>query len=1272
MTGKKLGKVLLVWLCIITLVMPFGTEVLAAALTSESTTAVLESIPYREGGAESTGITSTDYDVHQNSYTIGGVNVLKVIQKGDTSYSDAFYCVNAGLSLSIRESYNYKKVADDFTLISDSEVRAWADSVGISTENYNALVYLLKNLYLKKQDTSYKNTYIANAFADLIAEETVANGYVKDTTVNSIKEVLTDDDIDVIQQWAIWYFTNGSNNANEYFNSVYQTLGAIKVNYVKMENGELVEKEENIVETRRTYAEILFNYLVTSAKNANNDSNNGQSTTYPTIDKTTAVTSTVDGQYYKVGPFKVNSGNVIPSDFKVNLVTEGGNLSDVTYKIYEDGTDVTQTFSGISLDKEYYIYLPIENNTITNVKMTIEYTKNSEKNISLWKGESDTQTLQPLVLLTINPGDKVEDEFGGKIVEKQYDLALRKFVVSINGDAVQGRTPVVTSDSLRDLASGAATTAEYIHSKAPLSVKKGDKVVYEFRIYNEGDLDAKVQKIVDYLPAGLTVVDKSLSTVNSKYNWEVDGTTITNDYLANTTIPAFNKETLELSYVTIQVECEITGDLNEGTKLTNVAEIILDDGKDRDSQEGSIDKSTITDDFSGNTSNKEDLSDSNYYYKGLQDDDDFEKLVIEGKQFDLSLKKFISKVNKNSVDREPKVDVSPLNNGKDDATYTTTKTPVDVETGDIVTFTLRVYNEGDISGYAEEITDYIPEGLGFLVNYSTNYDNRWAISSDSKSVKLSTIKNGTKNLTTDDFVDVKSLDDVEVVLGKTKVKSTALASSQTSTANLINAFNGSTLAYKDVQISCIVVAEDAITLKNIAAITKESDEDKNPVETDRGSTDRDSTPKDDIEPDKYTTGNEDDDDYDVIKTDKKDFDLALQKFITAVNDDKVTDRIPAVSVDSEGNIKYAHTTEPLRVGNGDLITYTIRVYNEGEIDGYAKEVMDDIPNGLVFVPDNEINKKYGWKLYDKSGNETKDVSQATSVKTNYLSKESSDDNLIKAYDGKTLSYKDLQIVFRIEEKVIDKTVSTEARTLINTAEITDDSDKDGNDVEDKDSTPDNGDPSEDDIDQEKVYVKYFDLALQKDVVKALVTVEGETTEVNVNSENEAIKVEVHRKKLDSTTIKFVYNITVTNEGEIEGYASEITDYIPEGLEFVAEDNPDWEQVTSNKITTNALAKTLLKPGEKASVPVVLRWVKSESNTGKFVNVAEISDDWNTYDSDDVDSTPNNLIPTEDDYDTAPVWVGIVTGMADQPYILSTTAVLIILGTGIVLIKKYVL
>ena len=147
MTGKKIGKVILVWLSIITLLMPFGSEVLATALTGNETSGiVLESIPYREGGSESTGGTYTNYDQSKYSYKISSINVLKILQANDVNYEDTFYCVNAERTLSVMYQYNYKKVADDFSKLSDTEVANWANSVGISNENYNAVVYLLNNL----------------------------------------------------------------------------------------------------------------------------------------------------------------------------------------------------------------------------------------------------------------------------------------------------------------------------------------------------------------------------------------------------------------------------------------------------------------------------------------------------------------------------------------------------------------------------------------------------------------------------------------------------------------------------------------------------------------------------------------------------------------------------------------------------------------------------------------------------------------------------------------------------------------------------------------------------------------------------------------------------------------------------------------------------------------------------------------------------------------------------------------------------------------------
>ena len=101
-----------------------------------------------------------------------------------------------------------------------------------------------------------------------------------------------------------------------------------------------------------------------------------------------------------------------------------------------------------------------------------------------------------------------------------------------------------------------------------------------------------------------------------------------------------------------------------------------------------------------------------------------------------------------------------------------------------------MYNEGDQDAYANEITDYIPDGLGFIMNHKTNYTNNWKVTStENKIVKLNTIENATKNLSISDFQGVSSIDDVDVVTGKATIKTNKLKYEQGSTENLIEAFD---------------------------------------------------------------------------------------------------------------------------------------------------------------------------------------------------------------------------------------------------------------------------------------------------------------------------------------------------------------------------------------------------------------------------------------------------------------------------------------------------
>jgi len=338
------------------------------------------------------------------------------------------------------------------------------------------------------------------------------------------------------------------------------------------------------------------------------------------------------------------------------------------------------------------------------------------------------------------------------------------------------------------------------------------------------------------------------------------------------------------------------------------------------------------------------------------------------------------------------------------------------------------------------------------------------------------------------------------------------------------------------------------------------------------------------------------------------------------------------------------------------------------MSGYANEIVDDVPEGLEFIKDHETNKKYEWNISE----------DGKKITTTYLSKNSESEdrqNLIKAFNKdemETLDFKDIQIAFKVTEP------DTSDRILVNTAEITKDSDENGKDVEDRDSIPANNNEwnKEDDLDKEFLKVKFFDLALRKWVTRVILIEDGKQTvrETGHTADMDPepiVKVDLHRKKINNVTVKFVYMIKVTNQGEIAGYAKELTDYIPAGLKFEQVDNPMWTEKSNGVITTRAIEKTLLEPGESAEVEVVLTWINDGDNMGVKTNIAEISEDYNDSNSKDIDSTPNNKVTGEDDIDDAPVMLSVQPGTAKN-YIGLIGSLMLVLVAGIIAIKKFVL
>lgn len=990
---------------------------------------------------------------------------------------------------------------------------------------------------------------------------------------------------------------------------------------------------------------------------------------------------------------------------------------------------------------------------------------------------------------------------------KTFDLALRKYITEVNGTKLEDtRVPDI---DITKLASGEATTADYKHKKDPVEVKNGDIVTYRFTVYNEGDLKGYVYSITDYLPEGLEFDAESNpkfieAKTSGEYtseelegkeyiysiNKEKNTITISKIESAEKTglqaylfaLDPFNGEQLDSESIDVKFKVTAKESGNDQV-LTNVATMDYasetrpqeEKVKDRDSEPTTFTEPTAEKlleplpGYKGKDKNKTDLTDSNYHYEGQQDDDDFEKIIVKGKPFDLSLRKYITSLNGTKLegdkDRTPQIDTTKLKTGEETtAIYKHPKNALTVKKGDIVTYKIRVYNEAQRNGYATLVTDYLPDGLGFLPGYTNNsawsvpkvtgedgketlpegvktislvgesgfYSNETSI--DKNKIKLEDFKDLVTGEVPTDYsgiqivtgerlaISTKSLEDKKIKAYKSEKAEGDLWQQSTNDEN-----DG--LFYQEVEITCIVLKENTYRgiLKNVAEITGAKDSEGTEIKV-KGD-DRDSEPNNVYEDDKhtpkqevngYTPGEQDDDDFEQLQL--KYFDLALRKFITKVdNEAPKTSREPVPDVttlingtyDRNGKKEYTaiynHTKDPLWVKNGSNVEYTIRVYNEGSEDGYAYEVSDDIPEGLVFDPENEINKSYGWTMYREMTEKDKDMSEediieyngkkyvvtkkaeeATMIRTRYLEK-----TLIKAFNPETkeLSHADVKAVFTVKEPKDSKEFDKD-RVIINQAQITEDS------GDDEDSEP-NKWQDEDDEDIEKIRIPIFDLSLLKWVTQSVVTVDEKTTTTNTgfkpnqgltestgegirkNSEAEPMaKVELDKKKLSKTVVKFVYKIRVTNEGEIPGYATEITDYIPEGLEFHEEDGNNkalgWVKSGDDKIITRALETTLLNPGESKEVEVTFRWINSEKNLGEKINIAEISEDANDYNIDDIDSTPNNKEnpynkEQEDDDDFALVILSIKTGATQFiQYFTIVTISVAILGAGVYLIKRYVL
>ena len=1195
--------------------------------------------------------------------------VFKIIKNESTSgigsydYNMPIYCLRNGIGFGSRINTRIVSYTQIYDMTKPNTIDYMAlRNLSLNDQNYNKLIWILNNVADINNETSLNGLFEQSGVS---RAEFIGNK--EQMTQDELRDVL-----ESIQQIAIWAYTN---NPESIPNGIDL--------YVRKNNRNTSVKEKYYYNTNNTPIDRIFSYLINGANNAVNNGYTYQNINQGTINfNTDDAVSNLDGENYLVGPYRVD----INGNAQLRLNAYNGNSLISNLRIVNangnevNGSSFSEKVNNI-IGNDFYIVLP-RTTSINSLRIVASGTSNRAV-LRYWTSSPNTiNNNQPVVVVK----NELNQYYNEKTINikngtPEFDLAVREYISSVIDSRgiskkFESREPQITQENLRKLATKNAelsngTTALKTHSKQPINVSSGDIITYTIRIYNEGQINGYAKEITDYIPAGLEFVSPDQSEINRRYGWQAttsDNKTIKTEYGANQLIQKFNLQPKDkkysLSYIDIQLQCRVTAITNSDdnflrniVEITKIADYNNNPISDRDSTPNNLsDQSKIG--YNWGESERG---------KGYEDDDDVEIALLKGRYFDLALRKFIISVNnrelkdQNKYDREPVVDTKPIVEATSTtAIYKHKKNPVTIAPGNIVTYVIRIYNEGNIDGYADEITEHLPPELEF-VNNDFNAANGWVL--DANDATQRTLK-------------------------------TTLLSAEKDKENIIKGFDNQTLNYKDIKLQ-LKVKNNVPPLKIITSISEISKSSNQSNIVDRDDRKNASIPSDDKlseyrgnqanktaldDRDYYYQGQEDDDDFEKAILQK--FDLALKQFLTKVNNTDVKDRIPTVDSTNYGQLNqngqeittmtYKTVKDPIRVENQDTVKFTIRIYNEGTQDGYASLIRNEISESLEYLTESEINKKYGWFYVDEANQPVQDMSKVKYLATDYLSKnkeKNKDDNLIKYFNSKTMTtpeYKDVEIEFKVKEKV------PQNRIIINKAEIAEDSDSSGNTVDDQDSTPSKWTEGEDDQEIEQLYEKYFDLALKLNIQNISIIKDGiETTNpVKLQNPKETFRIEKNKNELENTVYKIQYLITISNLGEIPGYATEIIDYVPTGLKFNPADNPKWKKI-DGRIVNKELKNEIINPGESKTTTITLTWSEENENSKLMSNSAEIGQATNNSNTPDINSAPNNNNDKENDQDSADVII-IKKEKNTKAIIIITIIAILIVIIGTIIIKKFVI
>lgn len=164
---------------------------------------------------------------------------------------------------------------------------------------------------------------------------------------------------------------------------------------------------------------------------------------------------------------------------------------------------------------------------------------------------------------------------------------------------------------------------------------------------------------------------------------------------------------------------------------------------------------------------------------------------------------------------------------------------------------------------------------------------------------------------------------------------------------------------------------------------------------------------------------------------------------------------------------------------------------------------------------------------------------------------------------------------------------------------------------------------------------------------------GQIKYANTKEENKTKKIDIKDKNINKDQIKITYKIRVKNIGKINGQVGKIEVTVPQGMQFVKEDNKSYWSVENGKIITTGLAGRELKEGSYADIEIVLRWKNGLENFGTKANKVEIKEITSDIGFEE-NNTQNNVAKS------AEIIIGVSTGEMNLVWICWTLLILLII------------